>query len=137
MRGEYIPTTAEAAAAYDATINIFEGIFRELKELSKKKSDSAMSTFKVEQINRILGDIKAFLKNEPEAKYLDLLNDEQLPQIGDAVVVMAQYEGALKGFRERHYGWDGDAHRWFVDKKRAASKALPDIATPIVLFRDG
>lgn len=119
MRAETVPTTAEAVATYDATINIFEGMFRDLKELSKKKPDATMSAFKVGQINRILGDIRAFVKDEPEAKYLDLLDDEQLPQIGDAVIVMAQYEGALKGFRERHYGWDGMNQRWFVEEKKS------------------
>ena len=116
MKQGQVATTAAEAEAYDATINIFEGLFREIKELSKKKPDAVMSKFKVDQINRLLGDIRAFLKNEPEAKYLDLLEDETLPQVGDAVVVMAQYEGALKGFHERHYGYDSNIHEhvWFI-----------------------
>ena len=119
MREGQSPTTAGAAATYGATINIFTGLFREVEDLAKKKPDAAMSKFKVAQINRLLNDVRGFLKNEPEAKYLDLLNDEALPQIADAVVVMAQYEGALMGFRERHYGYDREygRKRWFVDQQ--------------------
>lgn len=118
MLERLVPTTAGAAAAYEATINVFTGLFREVKDLTKKKPDAAMSNFKVTQINRLLNDVRGFLKDEPEAKYLDLLDDETLPQMADAVVVMAQYEGALMGFRERHSRYDstyGDS-RWLIKK---------------------
>ncbi len=115
MKDNLVPTTSSAVEAYESTINIFQGLFREIKELSKKKSETTMSKFKVNQINRLLSDIRDFLKKEPEAKYLDLFDDETLPQTADAVVVMAQYEGALKGFRGRHFGFYGRGHTWIFD----------------------
>ncbi|MGB8982898.1 MAG: hypothetical protein WCC12_13575 [Anaerolineales bacterium] len=104
MRDQRTPASRAAVEGYETTTHIFGALFREIKELAKKKPDASMSAFKVAQVNRLLGDMKTFLKDAPEQKYLDLLDDEALPQVADALVVMAQYEGALKGFRERHYG---------------------------------
>jgi hypothetical protein len=117
MLDKRAPTNREAVEGYETTAHIFGALFREIKELAKKKPDASMSAFKVKQVNRLLGDIKAFLKDAPEQKYLDLLDDETLPQVADALVVMAQYEGALKGFRERHYGWSGTTNEWLITEE--------------------
>ncbi len=108
------PTSRDAANSYDTTIHVFESLFREIKEISKKKPDIVVSAFKVKQVNRLLVDIKRFLEDSPEGKYLDLLEEEALPQASDVVVVMSQYEGALKAFRERHYGYYRSEHQWVV-----------------------
>ena len=118
---EKIPVEAEKAIAYDSTINIFEGLFREIKEMSKKKPEATLSKFKVGQLNRLLNDLKEFLDEEPEGKYLDLFDDDSLPQMGDAVLVMAQYEAALMGFRRRHYDISGLNDFWVI-KKQASGK---------------
>ena len=76
---------------------------KEMRELSKKKPDATLSVNKVVILNRILTDIKALLQDEPQGKYLDLLDDEQLPQNSDAVLVMVQHERALAAFKERYY----------------------------------
>ena len=109
------PTSAKAAGVYDTTISVFSALLSEVRELSKKKPDAPMSKFKVNQINRILIDAQEALTKEPEIKYLDLLSDEDLPQVADAVFVMSQYEAALSSFRERHFGWDGYSRRWFIE----------------------
>jgi hypothetical protein len=46
------------------------------------------------------------MKEEPENKYLDILDSELLPQYSDAILILSQYEGALKSFKQRYYGWD-------------------------------
>jgi hypothetical protein len=43
-----------------------------------------------------------------------VLDAETLPQVADVVLVMAQYEGALKAFHDRHFGWNGLGHDWFI-----------------------
>ena len=97
-------TTTEAkVAGFDASSGVFGGLMQEMRELSKKKPDATLSENKVKILNRILADIGAVLKDEPEAKYLDLLDDEQLPQNSDAVLVMVQHERALAAFKERYY----------------------------------
>lgn len=112
-----VSTTEKAAKSYESTINIFEAMFRELKEIGKKKPDMVVNKFKVDQINRLLKDIKPFLSKEPEGKYLDFLDEEILPQVSDTILVMSQYEGALKAFRERYYGSNifGD-YGWAIKK---------------------
>jgi hypothetical protein len=124
MSDEKIPITRDAVDAYDTTRGVFHAILAEIKELSRKKPDATMSKFKVGQINRILTDIKAFLLNEPEAKYLDLLDDETLPQVGDAVVVMAQFDAALHSFVDRHKKYDqfDHEHKWYLIEEKKSRK---------------
>ena len=58
-------TTKESVAIYLATNDIFLGILREIRELSKKKPDAIMSAGKVRIINRVLEDLKQILDKEP------------------------------------------------------------------------
>jgi len=114
MPQNLVPTSKEAVAAYETTTNIFAALFREIKEIGRKKSDLVVSEFKVKQVNRLLTDMKEFLKDEPEGKYLDLLDAESLPQVADVILVMAQYEGALKAFHSRHYGLHRGDRQWVI-----------------------
>jgi hypothetical protein len=108
-------TTREKASSYDGVIGVFVELFKELKELSKKRPEATLSASKVKIINRVLVDVRVCLEGEPEHKYLDLLDDDALPQYGDAVLILSQHEGALKGFRERCYGYSsGHGDDWFV-----------------------
>ena len=96
-------TTEENVSIYSATNDIFIGLLKEIRELSKKKPDAVMSASKVSLVNRVLEDLKKILDGEPEGKFLDLLDDENLPQTSDAVLIMVQFETALKAFKDRYY----------------------------------
>lgn len=96
-------TTAAKVLAYQASSQVFEGLLKEMRELSKKKADATLSKGKVKILNRVLDDVRAVLADEPEAKYLDPLDDQELPQNSDAVLVMVQYESALQAFNGRYY----------------------------------
>jgi hypothetical protein len=96
-------TTKEAVSTYLATNDVFIGLLKEIRELSKKKPDAVMSTGKVKIVNRVLEDLKLVLDAEPEGKFLDLLDDSDLPQTSDAVLIMVQYETALASFKSRYY----------------------------------
>lgn len=96
-------TTEDSVAIYNATNAIFLGLLKEIRELSKKKPDAIMSSGKVSIINRVLEDLKLVLDKEPEGKFLDVLDDENLPQTSDAVLIMCQYETALKAFKNKYY----------------------------------
>ena len=83
-----------------------------------------MSQGKVKLINRVLVDLQSILDKEPEYKFLDLLDDDELPQTSDAVLVMVQYESALESFKDRYYrrvrkGYDS-RYIW-VTKQRVSS----------------
>lgn len=114
-------TSQEKADRYDAVINVFDALFREVKELGKKKPEATLGEGKVKMINRVLEDAKKCLEGEPDDKYLDLLDFDDAPQYGDAILVLSQYEGALVGFRARSYGYDSETgHGWFIKTGKKA-----------------
>jgi hypothetical protein len=96
-------TTQQAVDLYDSSVEIFGGLISEVRELSKKKPDATLSKGKVRIINRVLTDLRIVMDAEPEKKFLDLLDDEELPQTSDAVLVMVQYESALREFPMRYF----------------------------------
>lgn len=109
-----VSTAPEKVSIYRSANQVFEGLLKEMKELSKKKADATLSKGKVKILNRVLEDLKLILQDEPESKYLDLLDDDDLPQNSDAVLVMVQYQNALKAFHARYRQYDRarSAHFW-------------------------
>ena len=110
-------TTEAVVAACQASSGVFTGVLSEMRELSKKKPDTTLNRKKVEIVNRVLSDLQQFLQEEPEGKYLDLLDDEDLPQNSDAVLVMVQYEKALAAFRRRYQGRIGGEMGWVTEER--------------------
>lgn len=109
-------TTDAAVTTYKASTPIFEGIIKEIRELSRKKPDSTMSASKVKIINRVLNDLLQILKPEPTGKYLEALDDESLPQVSDAVLTMVQFESALYAFESKYRRYmRGDRH-WITEE---------------------
>src|SRR5262245_51597154 len=106
------PTKKIYIQQYDSVIAVFGSVFREVKELSRKKPEATLSLAKCKLINRLLDDIRNVVQEEPEIKYLERLDEDLLPQMGDAVLVMAQHDAALASFKARHYGnYHGD-YQW-------------------------
>lgn len=97
---------------YEALKNIFVSVFTEMQGLAKKKPEATLSKLKVQQLNKILADIKIIFDGSPEVKYLDLLDDDGLPQFSDAVLILAHYDGALKSFHSKHWKFVEGALRW-------------------------
>jgi len=106
------------AEAYDSFFEVFSHLYRELKALGSKKPAETLSDSKVKIINRLLEDIRKMMGGEAEYKYLDMLDSEILPQYSDAILILSQYEGALKGLKERCYGYDSTDHvqRWNIEE---------------------
>ena len=103
---------------------VFRAVFSEMKKLSEKKPEATLRKTKVTVVNRILTDVKECLSDEEDAKYLDFLEDEQLPQYSDVVLIMSQYDAALTKFRRRYYGRDAYGQEgWFV-KMRSGKPAV-------------
>ncbi|MDI6027168.1 hypothetical protein QBK99_13305 [Corticibacterium sp. UT-5YL-CI-8] len=108
-------TTRKKAEEYDGLSHPFFQLVKELKVLGLKKPTDTLSESKVKFINRILTDVKELIDGEPEARYLDFLDDDTLPEYGDAILILSQYEGALAAFRERYYGHkSGHGYTWFI-----------------------
>lgn len=112
-------TTEEKVQQFEKVIGVFSELFKELKELGKKKPDMTLSAAKVKLINRLLDDVRVTLSDAPDAKYLDILDDDTLPQYSDAILILSQYEGALKSFKERHYGYrNGHGTTWVIREQK-------------------
>ncbi len=109
-------TTEVAVSTYQASTPIFEGLIKEIRELSRKKPDSTMSPGKVKIINRVLSDLLEILTGEPAGKYLEVLDDASLPQVSDAVLTMVQFESALVSFESKYRQYvEGDYH-WITEE---------------------
>ena len=85
-----------------------------------------MSAGKVKIVNRVLVDLIHFLKNEPEGKYLEKLDDDALPQVSDAVLVMVQFETALKAFKGRYHQYHGGKWLWVTEEWVAERKEMEE-----------
>lgn len=109
-------TTQKKADTFDSFYEVFLHLYKELKAFGTKKPSDTLSASKVKIVNRLLQDILEIMEGEPEHKYLDLLEDESLPQYSDAVLILSQYEAALEGFKKRHHGYDSDysVNRWSI-----------------------
>ena len=110
-------TTSAKVEAFNAPSGVFAGLMQEMRELSKKKPDTTLSKNKVRILNRVLADIESVLRDEPEAKYLESLDDDDLPQNSDAVLVMVQHEKALAAFQKRYLvRVPGIGQRWATEE---------------------
>src|ERR1700730_18412084 len=90
-------------------------MYAEFKELSKKKPDGAVSKGKVRIVNRLIENCRTVLANEPSLAFLDVLDEDELPQNSDVVLSLSQYVAAMDQYREAYYGWQGNVYAWVVE----------------------
>lgn len=126
-------TTDAAVATYDSATGAFSALLQEIRELSKKKPDATMSASKVKVINKVLDDLLTILKGEPEGKYLERLEDADLPQVSDALLTMVQFNPALDAFKKRYHQTVGSgytAKRYWITEEVLAewqeADGMPD-----------
>lgn len=108
--------TEEQAATYDRLVPMLEAAHREMTELSKKKQDGIVNKLKINMLNRLLGELSKIIKNDPSHAFVDMLDEETLPQNSDAVLILSQWHAALKQYKARHYGREAGTGevRWFT-----------------------
>ncbi len=108
--------TNEQAATYDRLVPMLEAAHREMSELSKKKQDGVLNTLKIKTLNRLLAELSKVIEKDPSHAFVDMLDEETLPQNSDAVLVLSQWRAALEQYKNRHYGVDSSTHerRWFT-----------------------
>ena len=107
-------TTTVKASTHDAMTPLLAAMYEEFKELSKKKPESAVSKSKLLIANRLLEKIREVLATEESIEFLDLLNEDDVPQVSDVTLIFSQYVAAMQAFKGKYYGWDGSEHRWFT-----------------------
>ena len=117
--------TEKDVAVYERLYPMLQAAHREMGELSKKKQDGIVNTLKIRNINRLLKDLKGILEKDPSRDYVELLDEEELPQNSDVVLLLSQWEAALQQYKHRHYGRES-AHvpeRWFTVEN---PRTMPD-----------
>jgi len=114
--GEHAFTTFDKAATHNTTMPLLQAMYSEFKELSKKKPDAAVSKSKIHIVNRLLEKIRVVLIDEESIGFLDLLDEEAIPQASDVTLILSQYVAAMTAFQSKHHGWNGAEHGWFIKK---------------------
>jgi hypothetical protein len=114
-----LPTNAEVQQ-YLMLDKLLQSSYIEMKEFSKKKPDEFLNKFKVKSLNRILSPIKHLLKNEPTLSFLDLLDEETIPSYSDSILIIAQFQSAMRQYVSTYFGRTTkfeDSKRWFTKEK--------------------
>lgn len=105
--------TEGQAAAFDMVSPMVHSAHNEMSELSKKKQDGVLNELKVRHINRLLKHVQDVLEDDPSTYFLEVLDEETLPQNSDAVLILGQWIAAMEQFRTRYHRYDGfGSHRW-------------------------
>lgn len=107
-------TTKEKAQNHDTTMPLLEAMYSEFKELSKKKPDSAVSKSKIKITNRLLEKVRTVLEDSTSIEFLDLLDEDDIPQVSDVTLILSQYVASMEAFRKRHYGYYEGEHKWVI-----------------------
>jgi hypothetical protein len=113
-----LPTNLQAAK-FDMLYPMTGSMLTEMRELSKKKQDGIVNELKVKMINRILKEIKEILISDPSSQYLDLLDEESLPQNSDAVLILGQFSAAMDQFKSKYFRQDRSnvyLKRWYTQE---------------------
>ena len=114
--------TKDTVARFKMLSPMLSSLLDEVREFSKKKPDGVLNKFKVATLNRTLKDIKDILSSDPSNQYLDLLDEDSLPQNSDAVLVLGQFQAAMSHFKSKYYGNNGiHGYGW-----QTAKGFLPD-----------
>lgn len=69
-------------------------------------------------MNRLLADVLSVLDGEPNRGYLELFNEDDLPQNSDAVLMLSQVVAAMERFKDRYHGGSDVFFGWAVKSGR-------------------
>jgi hypothetical protein len=105
-------TTSDKTSTHDTTMPLLVSMYAEFKELSKKKPDAAVSKSKISIANRLLAKVRTVLSDEDSMDFLDLLDEDDVPQVSDVTLILSQYLAAMKAFQEKYY--DYFLRKWYT-----------------------
>jgi len=112
------PPTRAQVSKYAMLSPMLDSALNEMREFSKKKQDGVVNKTKIALLNRLMRDMKELLTNEPSNEYLDLLDEDMIPQNSDAVLILGQYRAAMNRFKSRHFRRDstGLGGKWITSE---------------------
>ncbi len=88
---------------YSLLKDMLESQRHKLDLLSKKKPDDPLNKMKIKMVNRVLEPLNEILKHESSHKFLDILNEDDMPTNSDVVLIISQYETAISEFMNKYY----------------------------------
>ncbi len=80
--------------------------------LSKKKADGQLNPMKIKMVNRVLEPLKELFKQEQSHDFLYTLNEDEMPTNSDVVLIISQYETAIRDFKNQYYCQDKYNYEW-------------------------
>lgn len=108
-------TSIDKADTHDTMMPLLNSMYEEFKELSKKKPEAAISKNKIKIVNRLLEKVRGILKEEDSIDFLDLLDEDDVPQTSDVTLILSQYVAAMNGFKSKYHGFvSGKGYIWHV-----------------------
>jgi hypothetical protein len=109
-------TTTERVGLYENLQPLLEAMYHEFQELSRKKQDGVLNKSKIQVVNRLLKDVLTILEEEPSRGYLDLVNEDDIPQNSDVALLLSQHRAAMKQFHGKYFRYDNMARetKWWV-----------------------
>ena len=111
---------------FEKTDAQLSGLYKEITELSKKKPNDAINTFKLKFVNEIIECSNELLgdKYKPFSSF-DVFNEDDLPTNSDVVVVLAQYINCLERLRMDNVVQEFGSWYWKVNGKGSDRKTYP------------
>lgn len=88
---------------YGLLKNMLHSQEKEFDLLSKKKADGQLNPMKIKMVNRVLEPLKELFKQEQSHNFLDTLNEDEMPKYSDVVLIISQYETAIREFRSKYH----------------------------------
>lgn len=112
VRDARVRTTKAKVESYAVLMPLLKAMYGEFKEFSKRKPEAVQSKRKVELVNRLLRECRSLLEAEQSVRFLDLLDEDDLPQNSDLTLVLSQYVAAMEQFSEVYCRWNGVETGW-------------------------
>lgn len=107
-------TTQFKAQMHDAMTPLIKSMYSEFKEISKKKPESVVSKNKIKIVNRLLERLRVILADEDTIEFLDILDEDDVPQASDVTLIISQYVASINAFHSKYFGWNGEKHTWHI-----------------------
>jgi hypothetical protein len=80
----------------------------------QKKQDGIVNSLKIRNVNRLLTELRKLLAKDPSLEFVEMLDEETLPQNSDVVLLLSQWRAALHQYKQRHSVRDSGEYedRW-------------------------
>lgn len=92
----------EAVERFETLRPLIVGLYHDLTVLAGRKQEAPLSKAKIMMINKLLNDTKSLLAAEPTSNYLELLDEQAIPNNADALLILGQYKTALARFETKY-----------------------------------